>query len=91
MGHYVSEQFTEFHNFEAESADGAIGQLPAYFTVDANLNYRFDIGEKVLFHAFVNGKNITNDIYRASRLNRATSGVFAGGFRQVVAGVNVRL
>jgi len=91
MGHYVSEQFTEFHNFEAESADGAIGQLPAYFTVDANLNYRFDIEEKVLFHAFVNGKNITNDIYRASRLNRATSGVFAGGFRQVVAGVNVRL
>ena len=90
-GHFVSEQFTEFHNFNNESSDGAIGKLPAYHSIDAFVNYDFTIGEKLNITAFVNGKNITNEIYRASRLNRATSGIFGGGFRQVIFGVNMKI
>ena len=90
-GNFVSTQFTEFHNFSNESADGAIGKLPAYQTFDAFVNYDFVIGDNVHMNAFINGKNITNEIYRASRLNRATSGIFGGGFRQVIFGVNITI
>jgi Fe(3+) dicitrate transport protein len=89
--HFVSEQFTEFHNFNNESADGAIGQLPAYHSIDAFVNYDFVLGKKLNTTAFINGKNITNEIYRASRLNRATSGIFGGGFRQIIFGVNMQI
>ena len=90
-GHFVSGQFTEFHNFSNESADGAIGKLPAYHLIDAYVNYNFILGKKLNMTAFVNGKNVTNEIYRASRLNRATSGIFGGGFWQIIAGVNLRI
>ncbi|WP_185094417.1 TonB-dependent receptor [Marivirga tractuosa] len=90
-GNYVSDQFTEFHNFNNESADGAIGKLPAYHSIDAFVNYSFIIGKKLNLRAFINGKNITNDIYKASRLNRATSGVFGGGFRQIIYGINIEI
>ncbi|MBO0342329.1 MAG: carboxypeptidase-like regulatory domain-containing protein [Bacteroidota bacterium] len=89
--HHVGEQYTEFHNFKNESADGAIGQLPAYTTIDAFVNYDFSIGEKMDASIFVNGKNITDKLYRASRLNRATSGVFGGGFRQIIFGVHLKI
>lgn len=39
----------------------------------------------------VSGKNITNEIYKASRLNRATSEIFGGGFRQIIFGVTMRI
>lgn len=90
-GHFASEQFTEFHNFNNESADGAIGKLPAYHSIDAFVNYDFFIGNNLNMTAFINGKNVTNEIYRASRLNRATSGIFGGGFRQVIFGVNMKI
>ncbi|HPF12346.1 MAG TPA: TonB-dependent receptor [Flavobacteriaceae bacterium] len=90
-GTYVGEQFTEFNNFERESSDGAIGKLPSYFSMDAFANYDFNMGQKIHCKAFINGKNITNNIYRASRLNRATSGVFPGGFRQIILGINMQL
>lgn len=90
-GNFVSAQFTEFHNFSNESADGAIGKLPAYQTFDAFVNYDFVLGGHVHMNAFVNGKNITDEVYRASRLNRATSGIFGGGFRQLIFGVNIRI
>lgn len=90
-GNFVSGQFTEFHNFNNESADGAIGKLPAYHSIDAYVNYDFVVGKKLNMTAFVNGKNITDEIYRASRLNRANSGIFAGGFRQIIFGVNVKI
>ena len=90
-GHYVGEQFTEFQNFINESADGAIGQLPAFLTIDAFANYEFTVKKNMHCNVFVNGKNITNQIYRASRLNRATSGIFPGGFRQIIVGVNIRI
>lgn len=90
-GHFVSAQYTEFHNFDKESADGAIGKLPAYHSFDAFVNYDFLLGGKINTNVFVNGKNITNEIYRASRLNRATSGIFGGGFRQIIVGVNLEI
>ncbi|MCB0570858.1 MAG: TonB-dependent receptor [Phaeodactylibacter sp.] len=88
-GHYVGQQYTEFNNFRSESADGSIGELDAFFTVDAYANYEFSIGGKGQMRIFVNGKNLGNDIFRASRLNRATSGIFPGGFRQLIAGLNL--
>lgn len=90
-GHYVGTQYTEFNNFENESGDGAIGKLPAYFTLDAFLRHEFDLGPSAQLDIFLNGKNLSNKIYRASRLNRATSGVFPGGFRQVILGANLTL
>lgn len=90
-GNYVGEQFTEFNNFVHESADGSIGKLPSFFTLDAFANYDLSIKEKAHFNFFINGKNLTNQIYRASRLNRATSGIFPGGFRQFIFGVNIRI
>lgn len=90
-GHLVGKQFTEYNNFVEESADGAIGELSSYFTLDAYANYDFELGSKVHCNAFVNAKNVTNEIYRASRLNRATSGVFPGGFRQIITGINIRI
>jgi len=89
--HHVGKQYTEFHNFVNESADGAIGQLPSYTTIDAFVNYDLTIGEKIDATIFINGKNITNNIYRASRLNRATSGLFGGGFRQIIFGINMKI
>lgn len=89
--HHVGKQYTEFHNFVNESADGAIGELPAYTTVDAFVNYDFTIGNQIDATVFVNGKNITDKIYRASRLNRATSGIFGGGFRQIIFGINMKI
>lgn len=90
-GQYVGEQYTEFNNFKNESADGAIGRLPAYFTMDAFLNYDFDMRNGTQLKVFINGKNLNNDIYRASRLNRATSGVFPGGFGQIIIGANITI
>lgn len=89
-GHYVSNQYAEFGNFKNESADGAIGQIQSYLTLDGFVNYEIKRGDSI-FRLFINGKNITNDVYRASRLNRATSGIFPGGFRQIIAGINIQI
>lgn len=91
LGNYVGSQYTEFMNFKKESADGAIGRLPSYFTLDAYLNRDISIKGKTVINAFVNGKNLTNHIYKASRLNRAASGLFPGGFRQFIFGINIRI
>lgn len=88
--HIVGRQFAEFSNFKSESADGAIGQIDSYLTLDAYANYEFhfkDLKAKV----FINGKNLTNTIYATSRLNRATSGIFPGGFRMFMAGINIQI
>ncbi|WP_268124604.1 TonB-dependent receptor plug domain-containing protein [Roseivirga pacifica] len=90
-GNFVGEQYTEFANFEAESADGALGKLPAYFNMDVQMNYEFKVKGFNKFSAFINAKNITNEVYRASRLNRANSGIFPGGFRQTIVGLNLTL
>src|SRR5690606_28949502 len=66
-GNYVGSQYTEFLNFNAESADGAVGKLSSYFTMDAYLNYNFTLDNDTKLNVFINGKNLGNDIYRASR------------------------
>src|SRR5690606_16788101 len=90
-GNYVGSQYTEFFNFNAESADGAIGKLPSYFTMDAYVNYSFALVNNTKLNVFINGKNLSNKIYRASRLNRANSGIIPGGFRQIIFGVNLTI
>lgn len=90
-GTYVSDQYAEFMNFDAESGDGAIGKLESFYTIDCFANYDFLIGGTTALNVFVNGKNITNEIYKASRLNRAASGVFPGGFGQLILGVNLKI
>lgn len=88
---YTGEQYTEFFSFENESADGSIGKLPAYYYINANLNYTLlnesGVFEKTTF--FIAGKNLTNSIYRSSRLNRATGGLFPYGFMQINAGISM--
>lgn len=87
---YVAKQFTDYLNFDNETAEGAIGVLPAYQTIDANIAYSFECSKyKNLcgLSIFVAGKNLTNEIYMASRLHRVSSGIMPGGFRQVNAGI----
>ncbi len=84
---YIGSQFTEFANFINESADGAVGRLDAFHTLDINLNYSFRVQGKRI-DAFFVAKNIQNRIFRMSRLNRANSGIFPGGFRQINLGLN---
>lgn len=90
-GSYVGGQYTEFANFESESADGGIGKLKSYFNMDAQVGYDFSVKGINRLNVFMNAKNITNNVYRASRLNRAASGVFPGGFRQIIAGINITI
>ncbi len=87
---YVSAQYTEYLNFENETADGGIGKLDAYGVVDVNLEYNLPIKNHLKSATvFVAGKNITNEIYKASRLNRATGGIFPAGFRQINGGLRL--
>ena len=85
---FVGEQFGEFANFENESGDGGLGKIKAFQTFDANVNYDFAIKDTrcTLFAA---AKNLGDDIFVASRLNRGQSGIMPGGFRQVNMGLNL--
>jgi len=87
---FVARQYTDYLNFTNETAEGALGALPAFQTIDANLAYSFEqCKNKCLagLSLFVAAKNVTNEIYRASRLHRVSSGIMPGGFRQVNAGL----
>ncbi len=86
--HYIAAQYAEYANFLAESSDGSIGQLPGYHTYDAQFSYRHK-SRGMNWEFFLIGKNLSNEIYRASRLNRVASGIFPGGFRQVNAGIGL--
>ena len=91
---YVAKQYTDYLNFENETAEGAIGSLAAFKTIDLNLSYSFaGYKNKYLsaFSFFVAGKNITNEVYKASRLHRLSSGIMPGGFRQINAGIKINL
>jgi Fe(3+) dicitrate transport protein len=90
---YTGEQYSEFFNFNSESADGSIGKLEAYSSLNANLNYTLERESSALNRItfFVAGKNILDQIYRSSRLNRAAGGLFPYGFRQINAGVSIRI
>jgi len=87
---FVSKQYTDYLNFENETAEGAIGSLSAFKTIDANLSYSCEKNKNRLLSActfFVAAKNIANEVYMASRLHRVSSGIMPGGFRQLNAGI----
>lgn len=88
---HIGAQYAEFLNFEKESADGALGRLQAYQTWDAYINYNLSVKRCFRMEIFINGKNLGNEVYRASRLNRAASGIFPGGFRQLILGCNIQV
>lgn len=87
---YVAKQYTDYLNFENETAEGAIGSLQAFKTIDANISYSFENNKNKYLSGltlFVAAKNITNEVYKASRLHRLSSGIMPGGFRQINGGV----
>ena len=86
----VGEQYAEFANFENESGDGGLGKINAFSTLDMSLNYDFKV-QNMRCSFFLAGKNIGNQPFVASRLNRGQSGLMPGGFRQVNAGINILL
>lgn len=91
---FIGEQYTDYLNFNNETAEGAIGKLNAYKTIDANLSYSFENSSKKNLRGlnlFFAGKNLTNDIYKASRLHRVSSGIMPGGFRQMNIGLRLNL
>lgn len=88
----VSTQYTDYLNLDNETAEGAIGKLPGYSTIDLNTSYDFSSAKYCFIDGlsiFVAAKNITNEVYKASRLHRVSSGIMPGGFRQVNAGIRV--
>lgn len=87
---YVGKQYTDYLNFSNETAEGAIGKLSAFSTIDINASYSFVNSKKKYLQGltiFATGKNITNEVYAASRLHRVSSGIMPGGFRQINAGI----
>ena len=87
----VAKQYTDYLNFKNETAEGAIGQLNAFNTIDLNLSYSFEANKNKYLNGlrlFVTGKNISNRIYESSRLHRVSSGIMPAGFIQINGGVN---
>ncbi len=84
---HVGKQYAEFANFENESADGAIGVIDPFQSMDVNLNYDLNL-ERTRCTVFIVCKNLTDKVFVASRLNRGQSGIMPGGFRQINAGIN---
>ncbi len=84
---FVGDQYGEFANFENESGDGGLGKIKSFHTFDANVNYDFMIKD-IRASLFVAAKNLGDDVFVASRLNRGQSGIMSGGFRQINAGLN---
>ena len=88
---YVGKQFSEYFNLQSETAEGGLGELPVFYTIDLGLGYNFgQLGNKNLqpLTLLVNAKNITNEIFIAGRLHRVESGLMPGGFRLITAGLN---
>lgn len=86
---FVGDQYAEFANFEHESGDGGVGKIKSFHTFDANINYDFEINN-IRCTLSAAAKNLGDDVFVASRLNRGQSGIMSGGFRQINAGLNVQ-
>jgi Fe(3+) dicitrate transport protein len=76
---HVGEQYADFANTAAPSADGQRGLIDAYTVFGATVNYRFD---KAL-SGFVTGKNLADKTYIVDR----TRGIQVGMPRLVQAGI----
>jgi Fe(3+) dicitrate transport protein len=78
---WVSSQFADRENTVFPSADGLVGEIPAYLTLDARVAYTLRRAGTTFY---VSGRNLTDQVYIASR---APQGIQPAGFRQVFAGV----
>jgi Fe(3+) dicitrate transport protein len=89
----VASQYTDYMNLENETNDGALGRLDAFRTVDLTCSYEFSLASRkqTKMTLFLSGKNLTDEVYKASRLHRVSSGIMPGGFRQFNAGITVRI
>jgi Fe(3+) dicitrate transport protein len=81
---FTGMQYTDMLNTVLPSADGRIGQLPAYQLYDATLFYTIP-KTKVTFNVAV--KNITNERYISSR---RPQGIRVGNPRFISAGIDVK-
>ena len=79
--HWVSSQFADKENTVFPSADGLVGEVPGYVTLDARVAYAL---RRTGTTFYVSGRNLTDQVYIASR---APQGIQPAGFRQVFAGV----
>jgi Fe(3+) dicitrate transport protein len=79
---YVSEQFTDFANTEAGSANGRTGVIPSYGVWGLSGDYQ--LTSAIALNASV--KNLFNKDYIASR---APEGIFSGAPRLITAGVRM--
>ena len=82
---YVSAQFTDEENTLAPAANGRSGQMPAYFLLDATLQYTFS---KAGITFLLSGKNLTNERYIASR---RPEGIRVGLPRFITGGVSLSI
>ncbi|MEQ1813989.1 MAG: TonB-dependent receptor, partial [Candidatus Nitrotoga sp.] len=78
---HVSEQFSDFANTDAASANGQLGKIAAYTIFNATLNYHFQPQHIKLFVAV---KNLADKTYIVDR----TRGILPGSPRLVQAGIN---
>jgi Fe(3+) dicitrate transport protein len=78
---YVSSQFADKENTPSASRDGLVGAVPGYALLDARIAYTIARAGLTLY---VSGKNLTNQVYVASR---APQGIQPAGFLQVFGGV----
>ena len=91
---YVSSQYTSYLNFENETSEGAIGKLDSYFNMDLSSRYQLvtpKTSKMDYIEFFFTCKNVTNKIYKASRLHRVSSGIMPGGFRQFNGGIKLAI
>lgn len=86
----IEAQYTDYINLNNETAEGAMGKLPAFSTIDANISYSFISSEKKWLKGltiYASGKNLNDQVFMASRLHRVSSGIMPGGFRQIIGGI----
>ncbi len=78
---YTASQFADRENTPFPSADGLVGTLPAYLTLDARVAYSW---RRTGLTFSLTGRNLTDQIYIA---NRAPQGIQPAGWRQLIGGV----
>ncbi len=83
---YLSAQVTDAQNTVAASTDGLIGRIDARVTVDAQAAWRLGLPRDRYLRLFVAGKNLTNQLYIASR---TPAGIQPAGFRTFTGGLEV--
>jgi len=94
---HTGEQYTEYLNFVNETSEGAIGLLEAYTTLDLSAGYVLEFDKAMRtgnipgVEFFFAAKNVSGNVYKASRLHRLSSGIMPGGFRSFQGGLKVKI